>query len=51
LVVTILASIGFAYYGYRLYRDRTKKAALNLMFASLFYLAIALGAVYIDKLF
>lgn len=51
LIVTILASIGFAYYGYDLYRTRTKKSALRLMFASLFYLAIALGAVYIDKLF
>ncbi len=51
LLVTIVAAVIFAYFGYKLYRSGSKKSALNLMFASLFYLAIALGAVYIDKLF
>ncbi len=51
LLVTIVAAIIFSYFGYALYRSGSKKSALNLMFASLFYLAIALGAVYIDKLF
>lgn len=49
--VTIIASIIFAYFGYNLYKSGSKKSALNLMFASLFFLFIALGAVYIDKLF
>lgn len=51
LILMIVSALIFSYFGYRLYRSGTRKAALHLMFASLFYLAIALGVVYIDKLF
>jgi len=51
LILMIVSAIGFSYFGYRLYKVGTRKSALHLMFASLVYLAIALGVVYIDKLF
>ncbi len=51
MVLMMVSAIGFAWFGYKLYKVGTRKAALQLMFASLFYLAIALGVVYFDKLF
>jgi len=51
LVLMIVSAIGFAYFGYNLFRNGTRKSALQLMFASLVYLAIALGVVFFDKLF
>lgn len=51
MILMIVSALGFAWFGYRLYTNGTRKAALQLMFASLFYLAIALGVVYFDKLF
>lgn len=49
LILMSIAAVGFAYCGYVLYKQRTRKAALTLMFASLVYLAVALGAVYVEK--
>lgn len=51
MILMMVSALGFAWFGYRLYTNGTRKAALQLMFASLFYLAIALGVVYFDKLF
>lgn len=49
--ILVLALIGavYAVFGYRLYIQKTRKAALQLMFSSLFYLPIVLAVMMIDK--
>ncbi len=47
MAILIIASIVFAFYGYRLYSVGTKSAAKELLYASLVHLFICLGSVYI----
>jgi protoheme IX farnesyltransferase len=49
--ILVLALIGalYALYGFRLYKEKTRKAALQLMFASFFYLPLVLAVMMIDK--
>lgn len=51
MIVSIVVALCFASFGYELYRKQSRKAALRLMFASLIYLFVALGIVYIDRIF
>ncbi len=44
-----LLSLGFAWVGWRLYEQQSRKAALALMFYSLLYLPLALVLFFIDK--
>ncbi len=49
IVVTILALV-YAWFGWNLYRNNDRKAALRLMFCSFFYLPLVLTALWIDKI-
>jgi len=49
IILTILALI-YAWFGWNLYQKNDRKAALQLMFSSFFYLPIALFALFFDKL-
>jgi len=51
MIILILVGIGFAWYGYDLYLKGTRLAARQLMFASLVYLFVSLGAVYLINMF
>ncbi|MCB0706387.1 MAG: heme o synthase [Saprospiraceae bacterium] len=50
--VVALAVLGavLAYFGWRLYREPARKLALQLMFASLLYLPLALTVLLLDKI-
>jgi heme o synthase len=48
-VMTVIGIV-FSYYGWRLHIECTKEAARKLMFASFFYLPIALIVLVLDKL-
>ncbi len=50
LMVISCLSLAFAYFGYKLYTDNSRPAALKLMFASLIYLPLILILLYIDKI-
>jgi protoheme IX farnesyltransferase len=49
VVVSILA-LAYAWFGWNLYRKNDRKAALQLMFFSFFYLPLVLTALWIDKI-
>lgn len=49
-IVLLLAGLAFVYTAYNLYTNLDDKSAKHLMFASFFYLPIALVALLIDKL-
>ncbi|MCF8279922.1 MAG: heme o synthase [Bacteroidales bacterium] len=48
-IVSILALV-YAWFGWNLYRQSDRKAAVQLMFFSFFYLPIALTALWLDKI-
>ncbi len=48
-VLACLLSLGFAWAGWRLYRQKNRKAALGLMFYSLLYLPLVLILFFLDK--
>lgn len=50
LLIISALSLAFAYFGYKLYTDNNRPAALKLMFASLIYLPLTLILLYIDKI-
>lgn len=45
-----LAALIYAGFGWNLYKRNNRKAALQLMFSSFFYLPLVLSALYVDKL-
>ncbi len=47
--IACLLSLGFALMGWRLYRSKSRKAALGLMFYSLVYLPVTLVLFFVDK--
>lgn len=49
-VALVLAGLVFAYFGWNLYQKRDRKAALQLMFASLIYNPLTLILLFIDKI-
>lgn len=49
-VILAVLGIGYAYFGWDLYKKCTKEAALKLMFSSFFYLPIALIVLWLDKI-
>ncbi len=49
VVVSILA-LAYAWFGWNLYRQSDRKAAMQLMFFSFFYLPAALTALWLDKI-
>ncbi len=49
IVVSILAVV-YAWFGWNLYRKSDRKAAVQLMFFSFFYLPLALTALWLDKI-
>jgi len=49
-IVLVIASIIYTYFGWNLYKECTKEAALKLMFSSFVYLPVVLFAMYFDKL-
>lgn len=51
VVAALILGIMFAYFGWRLYRQCTDKAALQLMFASIIYLPVLQVVMLIDRLF
>lgn len=48
-IVSVLALI-YAWFGWNLYRQSNRKAAVQLMFFSFFYLPLALTALWLDKI-
>lgn len=50
-IVVAGMSLGFAYFGWKLQHDQSRKAALGQMFASFVYLPVVLIAIYLDKIF
>ena len=50
LIVISLLSLLYAGFGWNLYKKCTRKAALQLMFSSFFYLPLVLFALYFDKI-
>ena len=46
-IILSILGCGFVYFSYELYRQLSDKAALRLMFYSLFYLPLALAALFI----
>lgn len=48
IIVSILALI-YAWFGWNLYKKNDRKAAVQLMFFSFFYLPLALTALWLDK--
>jgi protoheme IX farnesyltransferase len=49
IVVTILAVI-YAWFSWKVYRQNDRRAAVQLMFFSFFYLPLALTALWLDKI-
>lgn len=49
-VALVIAGLIFAYFGWNLYQKRDRKAALQLMFASLIYNPLTLILLFIDKI-
>lgn len=49
VIVAVLA-IAYAWFGWNLYRKSDRKAAMQLMFFSFFYLPLALTAFWLDKI-
>ncbi len=50
LIIISLSSLLYAGFGWNLYKKCTRKAALQLMFSSFFYLPLVLFALYFNKL-
>ncbi len=50
-IVVAGMSLGFAYFGWKLQIEKSRKAALGQMFASFVYLPVVLIAIYLDKIF
>ena len=50
LVVLSLTAAGYAYCGWRLYKECSREAARKLMFYSFLYLPVALFAIYIGRI-
>ena len=48
-IITVILSLVYAWFGWNLYKKQTRKAALQLMFSSFFYLPLVLAAMYFDK--
>ena len=48
-VLAGVMSLGFAWLGWNLYRNRDRKSALRLMFGSLLYLPVVLIAFYLEQ--
>ncbi len=44
-------SLGFAWFGWKLQQEKSRKAALGQMFASFVYLPVVLVCIYLDKIF
>ncbi len=51
VLLVSFSSIVFAYYGYQLYLENSRRKALSLMFSSLIYLPLVLLILFFDKLF
>ncbi|MBI1225648.1 MAG: protoheme IX farnesyltransferase [Bacteroidetes bacterium] len=49
IIVSALA-VGYAWFGWNLYLKSNRKAAMQLMFFSFFYLPVALTALWLDKI-
>ncbi len=49
VIVSVLALV-YAWFGWNLYRQSDRKAAVQLMFFSFFYLPVALTALWMDKI-
>ncbi|MEM8907375.1 MAG: heme o synthase [Bacteroidota bacterium] len=49
-IIAAVAALIYAYFGWNLYRKCDRKAALQLMFSSFFYLPLVLIALYLDKI-
>lgn len=49
VIVSVLA-VAYAWFGWNLYRQSDRKAAVQLMFFSFFYLPVALTALWLDKI-
>lgn len=49
IIVLALIGVAYAVFGYRLYKIKTREVALQLMFASFFYLPLVLAVMMIDK--
>ncbi len=49
-IVTTLLALCYAWFGWNLYRKNDRKAAMQLMFSSFFYLPLALFALWLDKM-
>lgn len=47
MAILIIASVIFAFYGYRLYTEGSKSSAKELLYASLVHLFVCLGSIYI----
>jgi heme o synthase len=49
IIVSVLA-VAYAWFGWNLYKKSDRKAAMQLMFFSFFYLPVALTALWLDKI-
>ena len=49
-IALVALAIVYAYFGWRLQKECSRKAALNLMFMALVYLPVALFILYFDKI-
>jgi len=49
-VIMVLLGLAYAWFGWKLYRQNDRKAAVQLMFFSFFYLPLALTALWLDKI-
>ncbi|MEL6865633.1 MAG: heme o synthase [Bacteroidota bacterium] len=49
-IFVLVLGIVYAYFGWNLYRQGTRKAATQLMFSSFLYLPLVLVALYLDKI-
>jgi protoheme IX farnesyltransferase len=49
-VVAAVMTLGYAWFGWNLYKQTDRKAAMQLMFYSFFYLPIVLTALWLDKI-
>ena len=49
-ILLSLAALGYAYFGWMLYKKNDRKSARNLMFSSFFYLPFVLFVMLIDKI-
>ncbi len=49
-IVFVILTLGYAWFGWNLHRRNDRKAAMQLMFSSFFYLPFVLMALWLDKI-